>query len=137
MILLLLFSLSSVPMVVQGLREDAGTDRSLLYVGLGTLAATVIATWIVRIFRPVKGWVGVCGWVPGAQIVYLAAMIWAKLEWGKFFLAVAGLALLVLSGVAVWHEKWELAGAALFAHWGVSITGSLLWKEKSLPPESE
>ena len=137
LLFLLFFTLSSVPMIVQGLREDSPAGRGLLYVGLGTLAAATVATWIVRVYCPLKGWVGVCGIVPGAQVVYLAVLIGAALEWGKFFLAVAGLTLLALSGVAAWHQKWELAGAALLAHWTASVAGSLLWKEKPLPAESE
>ena len=137
MLLLLLFYLGSLPLIVQGLREDSPAGRNLLYVGFGTFAATVIAAWIVRGFRPLEGWVGVCGLLPGAQIVYLAVLIGSELEWGKLFLALAGLALLGLSGFAAWHEKWEFAGAALFAHWVVSVAGSLLWKEKPRSPESE
>lgn len=137
LLLLWLFSASPIPLIIEGLREDTPAGRGLLYVGLGTLAASVIATWIVRRYRPIKGWVGVCGWLPGAQLLYLAVLIGAELEWGKLFLALAGLALLGVSGFAAWYQKWEFAGAALLAHWVISIAGSLIWKEKTHRGESD
>ena len=124
-VLLLAFYFCAVPMIAEGLRDGTEAGRMLLYLGLATAAGDYIGTVILRRAAPMKGRIGLCGYLPAVHVVYLAARIFRKLEWGRVLLALAGLGTLIGAGIMLWHEKWDLAGYTLLAHWILSIAGSL------------